>query len=71
MDTSKFSKMKFPDNLFQNYKAEWGRYLVYYLENSPELEDYEKFEIILDMQDRVVLGRKEQDDDLMIGVIKT
>jgi hypothetical protein len=63
MDTSKFPKMKFPDNLFQNYKAEWGRYLVYYLENSPELEDYEKFEIILDMQDRVVLGRKEQDDD--------
>ena len=58
-----FPTMKIPDNLFQNYKAEWGRYLVYYLENSPELEDYEKFEITLDMQDRVVVGRKEQDDD--------
>jgi hypothetical protein len=58
-----FPTMKIPDNLFQNYKAEWGRYLVYYLENSPELEDYEKFEITLDMHDRVVVGRKEQDDD--------
>jgi hypothetical protein len=58
-----FPTMKIPDNLFQNYKAEWGRYLVYYLENSPKLEDYEKFEITLDMQDRVVVGRKEQDDD--------
>ena len=58
-----FPTMKIPDNLFHNYKAEWGRYLVYYLENSPELEDYEKFEITLDMQDRVVVGRKEQDDD--------
>ena len=58
-----FPTMKIPDNLFQNYKDEWGRYLVYYLENSLELEDYEKFEITLDMQDRVVVGRKEQDDD--------
>ena len=58
-----FPTMKIPDNLFHNYKAEWGRYLVYYLENSPELEDYEKFEITLDMQDRVVVGRKDQDDD--------
>lgn len=58
-----YPTMEIPSNLFQNYKTEWGRYLVYYLENSPTLEDYEKFEITLDMQNRVIIGKKDEDDD--------
>ncbi len=48
--------MPIPQGLFEQYKAEWGRYVVFYMENSPSL-DIEKFEISLDLQDRVVLGK--------------
>tara|TARA_Y200000002_G_scaffold348472_1_gene324435 strand:+ start:256 stop:1098 length:843 start_codon:yes stop_codon:yes gene_type:complete len=55
--------MEIPSQLFQNYNVEWGRYLVFYLENSPNIEDYEKFEITLDMENRVVIGKKDEEDD--------
>lgn len=58
-----YPTMEIPSQLFQNYDIKWGRYLVYYLENSPNLEDYEKFEITLDMENRVVIGKKDEDDD--------
>lgn len=56
--------MPIPKGLFEQYKAEWGRYVVYYMENSPSL-DIEKFEISLDLQDRVVLGKADEEDDYL------
>jgi len=54
-----FPTMKIPSSLFLNYKAEWGRYLVYYLSNSPHLDET-GFKITLDMQNRVILGKKDE-----------
>lgn len=58
-----YPTMEIPNELFQNYNTDWGRYLVFYLENSPNVADYEKFEITLDMKDRVVVGKKDEEDD--------
>jgi|TARA_B100000767_G_scaffold156403_1_gene147085 hypothetical protein len=54
-----FPTMKIPSSLFLNYKAEWGRYLVYYLSNSPHLDET-GFKITLDMQNRVIIGNKDE-----------
>jgi hypothetical protein len=57
-----YPTMTIPSGLFEHYQPKWGRYVVFHMENSPSM-DIERFKISLDLQDRVVLGTADEEDD--------
>jgi hypothetical protein len=54
-------KMDIPENLFASYELPWGRFVSLRLENGPAFDNTYSFRILLDMKEKKIVGKTNED----------
>ncbi len=63
MEDKSVPKMAIPENLFASYHFPWGRFVSLRMDNAPDCNTV-GFHILLDMKERKILGKSNEDDKL-------
>ncbi|MFK7947106.1 MAG: hypothetical protein AB8G11_05930, partial [Saprospiraceae bacterium] len=54
-------KMDIPENIFASYQLPWGRFVSLRLENGPAFDNTYSFRILLDMKEKKIVGKTNED----------